>query len=65
VIRSDRSALAFHNRGVAYGLKGDYDRAITDFDDAIALDSNLTGAFANRGHAYAAKKDYDRAIADY
>ena len=31
-------ALAFNNRGVAYGMKGDIDRAIADFDQAIKLD---------------------------
>ena len=65
MIQTDRSAWAFHNRGVAYCLKENYDRGVTDFNEAIALDSHFTYAFNNRGRANAAKNDYDRAIADY
>ena len=33
--------LAYNNRGLAYGNKGDYDRAIADFNEAIRLDPKL------------------------
>jgi tetratricopeptide (TPR) repeat protein len=40
-IRLDpKSALAFGNRGIAYGKKGDNDRALADFDEAIRLNPN-------------------------
>jgi lipoprotein NlpI len=45
--------------------KGDYDRAIKDYDQAIQLDPKFAGAYSNRGSAYANKGDYDRAIKDY
>ena len=43
VLKSDRAttanrAIAYRNRGIAYQLKGDNDRAIADFGEAIRLD---------------------------
>jgi tetratricopeptide (TPR) repeat protein len=58
-------AAAFNNRGLAYVKKGEYDRAIQDYDEAIRLDPNFAKAFNNRGAAYAAKGENDRAIQDY
>jgi tetratricopeptide (TPR) repeat protein len=34
-------ARAFANRGIVYGRKREYDRAIQDFDQAIRLDPDL------------------------
>src|SRR5438093_13657838 len=45
-------AMTFLNRGNAYSTKGDYDRAIQDFDQAIRLNPNYVPAFFNRGNAY-------------
>ena len=56
---------AYYNRGIAYGAKGDYDRAIADFNEAIRLDPKSARAYGNRGNDYLAKGDYDHAIADY
>ncbi|MGO9135188.1 MAG: tetratricopeptide repeat protein [Methylovirgula sp.] len=61
----DKQAAAYNNRGVAYAAKGDLDRAIADFDQAIRLDPKDEVAYKNRGGAYKAKGDFDRAIADY
>lgn len=52
-------------RGVAYSAKGDLDRAIADFDDAIRLNPKDKEAISNRGNAYRTKGDFGRAIADY
>ena len=57
--------LAYNNRGNAYGDKGDYDRAIADYNEAIRLDPKYASAYYNRGIAYDDKGDHDRAIADY
>ena len=51
-------AVAFNNRGYAYSRKGQYDRAIADFDQAIRLDPEIVLAFINRGDAYAAIGQY-------
>src|SRR6516165_9120757 len=58
-------ATAFNNRGVVYRLKGDYDRALRDYDEAIWLDRSIPAFFYNRAIAYTEKQDYDRAIADF
>ena len=58
-------ALAYDNRGNAYARKGDLDRALADYDEAIRLDPKLALAYYNRGNAYAKMGDPDRALADY
>jgi lipoprotein NlpI len=58
-------AAYYNNRGYAYNTKGDPDRAIADFNEAIRINPKDAIAFNNRGYAYNAKGDLDRAIADY
>ncbi len=63
-------AQAYYYRGSAYHLKGEHDRAIQDYDQAIRLNPNFPEAFVMRGAAYAFKAyagevQYDRAIQDY
>ncbi len=62
---ADVRASAMINRGEAYNAKGDYDRAITDFSEAIRLDPKYGAAYGDRGNAYYGKNDYDHAIVDY
>jgi tetratricopeptide (TPR) repeat protein len=63
--KGDKLAEIFNNRGVAYRLKGDHERAVADYAQAIKLNPKFAAAFNNRGVAYDHKGDYDRAIADY
>ena len=58
-------AWSFTGRGNAYSTKGQYDRAIADYDQAIRLNPSHGIAFYNRGYAWRAKGEYDRSIADY
>jgi tetratricopeptide (TPR) repeat protein len=58
-------AIAYNNRGNAYIAKGDYDRAVLDYDESIKLNSDYARAFNNRGVAYQKKGEYDRAIKDF
>jgi len=58
-------ATAFDNRGVAYRLKGEYDHALQDYEQAIRLNPDNANAYNNLGVIYRIKGDYDRAIADY
>jgi tetratricopeptide (TPR) repeat protein len=58
-------AFAFSKRGNAYYGKGDQDRAILDYNQAIRLNPSDANSRSNRGAAYARKGDYDRAIEDY
>jgi lipoprotein NlpI len=57
--------MAFNNRGYAYSDKGDNDRAIADYDEAIRIDPKDANAFYNRGIAWLEKDNPDRAVADY
>jgi len=47
-----------------YRQKGNFDRAITDFDEAVRLDPKSAFAVGSRGQAYRQKGQYDRAISD-
>jgi len=62
--RKNRS-IAYFSRGVAYFGKGETDRAISDFNEAIALNPKYTSVYWARGHAYDTKGDRDQAIADF
>lgn len=46
-------------------MKGEYDRAIIDYDAALRLDPDLVGAYLSRGLAYTILEDYVLAIADF
>ena len=59
-----KDVVAYHNRGEAYGLKGDIDRAISDYTKAIELNPNYVPAYNSRGRAYTRNGDYMRAVAD-
>jgi Flp pilus assembly protein TadD len=46
------NVVAFNNRGAAYGEKGDFDRAIADYNEAIKLAPGSAVVLTNRGVAY-------------
>ena len=56
--------VVYFCRGYAYQARGEYDRAIQDYDEAIRLKPDAF-VYGNRGSAYHAKGDNDRAIQDY
>ena len=64
-MKTPKTAEEFLDRGIKYGQKGNYDRAIADYNEAIRLDPNFAKLYNNRGVAYAYKRDYDRAITDF
>ena len=58
-------AVTFNNRGNAYQSKGEYQRAIQDYDEALRIDPDSALAFNNRASAFQHMGNYDRAIQDY
>jgi tetratricopeptide (TPR) repeat protein len=63
-MRNLRAGL-FNKMGNAWYSKGEYDRAIADFDEAIRLDPKGPLPHDGRGNAWASKGEYDRAVADF
>jgi tetratricopeptide (TPR) repeat protein len=57
-------ASTHYDRGVAWYAKGELDRAISEFNEAIRLDPASASAYCCRALAWYDKKDLDRAIAD-
>src|ERR1700681_1525345 len=53
-------ALAFNSRANARYRKGEYDRAVDDYDQAIKLDPNEPTAYDGRGAVYYSKGQYER-----
>ncbi len=53
------------NRGSAWGTRGDLDRAIADYNQAIRLDPKDTKAYYNRGIAWEKKRSLQAALADF
>jgi tetratricopeptide (TPR) repeat protein len=60
-----RDAKFYNNRGAAYGEKGQYDQAISDFNKAIEINPRYNKAYNNRGIVYRLKGQYDQAISDF
>jgi tetratricopeptide (TPR) repeat protein len=60
-----RDAKFYNNRGIAYGEKGQYDRAISEFNRAIEINPMDNKAYNNRGIVYRFQGQYDQAISDF
>ncbi len=56
---------AYNNRAGAYMAKGDFDRAMADYDMAVQLNPTVAAAWLNRGTLWLRKENFDRAIADH
>jgi tetratricopeptide (TPR) repeat protein len=57
-------AVFLRDRSFVYDRKGEYDKAISDCNEAIRLKPDDAYAFSGRGFAYASKGEYDKAISD-
>jgi tetratricopeptide (TPR) repeat protein len=58
-------ARAFYDRGIEYISQRTWDKAISDFPEAIKLNPNETNTLYSRGLTYDNKGDREKAIADY
>ena len=59
------SAVNYAIRGHLWQIKGESDKALADYNEAIRLDPKLRLAYVERGNLWTARQDFDRAIADY
>src|ERR1051326_2853861 len=59
-----KDAFAWFMHGSGWNEKGEYDKAIKDYDEAIRLDPKFHQAFNNRSVSWRDKKEYDKAIED-
>jgi tetratricopeptide (TPR) repeat protein len=63
--RGEELATIYDNRAIELRQRGDYDKAIVDYSEAIRIDGELTGAYTGRGLAHEGKAEVDKAKADY
>ena len=56
---------AYYDRGLNYAMKGEYDRAILDYNKAIEMAPKMAKAYYHRGNAYITQGQYDQTILDY
>ena len=53
-------------KGISYDMKGQYDQAISQYNQAIAINPTFANAYISRGIAYAQSKgQYDQALSDF
>lgn len=52
-------------RGISYGHRGNYDRALEDLHEAVRQDPSCAEAYYWRGLTYAFKQEYALAIQDF
>ncbi len=64
-VETNAQAIEHYNRGLENQEQGQFDLAIEEYAQAIALDPQYADPYNNRGVAYASKGDLDQAIANY
>jgi tetratricopeptide (TPR) repeat protein len=57
-------AQAYNNRAIAMRNRGDLDRAVADYTEAIKIDPGYALAYSNRGVVWLDKRDVERSMAD-
>jgi tetratricopeptide (TPR) repeat protein len=56
--------VVYNNRGIAWQYKGDFDRAIADYSEALRLDPRQVRSLANRAGVWNEKGEFEQALAD-
>ena len=54
--------MTYLNRGYAYDKKGDYDKAIKDYDNAVRLCPDYEFDFHDTGHIHSVKDELEKII---
>ena len=57
--------MPFNNRGNAWKAKKMYDKAISDYTEAIKLDPTIAHPHASKAEAHVKLKKYDKAVAGF
>src|SRR6185312_1503080 len=63
ICANDKDAWGWSERGIAWGYKGDVDKAIKDFSEAIRLSPDASSFFL-RGFAWLTRDEFRKALAD-
>ena len=58
-------AETFYDRGNNWSAKGEYDKAIAEYDQAVTLDPNRAEFYVVRGNARLHRHEFDKAVADF
>jgi tetratricopeptide (TPR) repeat protein len=64
VLRFIPTSESVNSRGIAHAKKGEYDKAIADYTEAIKTWGGKDYLYYNRSLSYKRKKEYDKAITD-
>lgn len=64
-IKRNPTSQAYQHRGIAQAALGSFDRAVTDFTEAIRQDPNNVAAYNDRGNARRKLGQLDGALADF
>ncbi|MBN2003514.1 MAG: tetratricopeptide repeat protein [Anaerolineae bacterium] len=62
---SEIDAMDYSNRANVYLSMGEYEKAVRDYDRAVALDPKFALAYYNRGLAHMQLGDFEKALEDY
>ncbi len=66
IVNKPNNANLHFNRGLLYNYKGDYNKALLDFNKALDLDSDIEDKILlNRGLSYEKLQQFDNALADF
>ena len=64
-ISNNKLALVYLHRGYSYSSQNLHEKALSDYDQSIRLDTKNKDVYLARGTIYGVKKLFDKAISDY
>ena len=65
ILGKDKEPVNNARQGLTHAGEGEYEKAISEFTNALKTSPKSEIVYANRGIAYYHMRDYDRAISDY